>query len=261
MKKKITWTVTGLLLLSGIGFSAYYLPYWWPGYYFDHQAEYKQFSIHSDRPINRGVTFILEEVSTKLEVTKLFSRDFEFNIYFCYDPEKYARFARETGMNPNSQGMTIEPLGYVFLNLKQVGEVGRQYGNRYPYSLVSGSATHILAHELTHVLFTDQLGMFKSPDLASWKREGYAEYAASKYLKHQDTTYSFSANVNKYFAGEYKDVKPSRRHYIKNELIVEYLLDVKNVLISRFFTRSFALDTLLSELQDWAKKQKGNMVK
>lgn len=254
MKRKLIYLLITALLGIGIFVAVDNLRLLLPGFYFEHQTDYNQYSIHSDQPINRGVTFILEEVSTKLGATELYSGDEDFTVFFCYDASTYARFARELGMNPDSQGLTIEPLGYVMINLREIGNVGREFGNSHPYSLLSGSATHVLAHELTHVLITNHVGMFASPDLPSWKREGYAEYAASRYVKEQDSSYSFKEYAGHFFSDEYDEVELARQHYIKYELIVEYLLDVKELAVADLLSQSHQKDTIFNELKQWVNQ-------
>ncbi len=193
----------------------------------------------------------MKEVSTRLEASELYSDHHNFSVFLCYDPEKYGRFATEMGLLPDSQGMTIEPFGYVFINLHEIGQVGQKYRDRYPYSLLSGSAVHILAHELTHVLITQQAGMFSSHEIPMWKREGYAEYVASKYPKNQDTIYSLKQRVRDYFGGEFDEIPTRRRHYIKKELLVEYLLDTRKIPYNQLISDDVKQEQVLSEMKEW----------
>ncbi|MDR8394268.1 hypothetical protein NC796_24180 [Aliifodinibius sp. S!AR15-10] len=254
MKNKIAWVLTFIALTVGGYILAIYLPILAPGLYFDYQTEYKQYSIYSDRSINRGISFMMEEVTSKLQPIEIYSGQEEFSIYLCYEPGKYRWFSKQMNMNHESQGMTVEPLGYVFINLHRIGKIGQMYGDRYPYSLISGKATHIITHELMHVLITRELGMLDSRKLPDWKREGYAEYGASLHSKSQDTSYSFRKNVNAFLNGYYDEVKPIHRVYLKHELMVEYLITVKGITFSRLMNVTFNQDAIWQELKAWMQQ-------
>lgn len=252
LNKKINLFVFGLIIAAGSFYLLTYFPVLFPGFYFDYQQDYKQFSVYSDRPINRGIPFILEETVSKIDGSDLYSGDSNFDVYLCYNQDLYGWFARQADVKIESQGMTIEPWGSVFINLHEIGEVGQQYGYLYPYTLLSGSATHILAHELMHVLVTNHIGMFEIDDIPTWKREGYAEYAAARYAKNQDTSYSLRKRISKFMEGKYDKVDPDRRQYLRYEFVVEYLLDEKGITPQAFWDSTFNRDTVFSEMKQWA---------
>ncbi|MDZ7693763.1 MAG: hypothetical protein U5K69_22035 [Balneolaceae bacterium] len=258
IKNRLGWITVGLVLVVTSVFLVGYLPILVPGLYFDSHTEFEQYSVHADHPLNRGVNFLLREVTMKLEVTELYTGDEDFALFMCYDLSTYARFARELDVNPDSQGFTIESLGYVFINLRKIGEIGQKYGNRHPYSLLSGSATHIIAHELTHILITEHVGLFDSREIPGWKRKGYAEYAASKYLRSQDSSYSLNEQVNGFLKGNYKEVTPVRKQYIKDKLLVEYVLDAEGFSFHELMNRPLNPDSIFMELKSWSSEYLNN---
>ncbi|MDX1639695.1 MAG: hypothetical protein R3281_17160 [Balneolaceae bacterium] len=242
-----------LLILAVIGYR--YLPVIWPGLYFAHEMKYRQFSVQADQHLNRGIRFLLEEATARVQFSPLYSEDKSFHVFLCYRPKTYDHFARQMHMDASSQGFTIEPLGYLFLNLREIGDVGQRYGKQFPYSLLSGKASHILAHELTHTLITDRLGYFGSRNLAGWKREGYAEYVASGSIRSEDSTYSLVERVSSVLNGQYGEVPPARRQYIRDQLVVEYLLDIRDWSLLQLINSPVSEDEVYREMVSWARSQ------
>ncbi|MDX1618716.1 MAG: hypothetical protein R3224_08015, partial [Balneolaceae bacterium] len=225
MKRTISLTVTILLLLAAIYGGYRLLPYLYPGYYFEHNTGFNQFSVYSDSTLGDNVIPHLNEAVQRIQGNTLYPAyaPSEFRIYICYDPGLYGYFARLIDQNQASQAFTLEPFGHIFINPYGLRTVRRLYGSGelYEYSLLAGEAVHIFAHELMHVLITRKIGMFESKELPTWKREGYAEYAASIRQKRDDRSYSLGNRAEAYFSGAYDHVVAGRRFYIRNAMIVE----------------------------------------
>jgi len=245
-----------LLLLFAALYGGYrLLPYLYPGYYFEHNTGFNQFSVYSDSTLQRNVIPDLNAAVQRIQGNDLYRMHApsEINIYICYDPALYGYFARLIDQNQSSQAFTLEPFGHIFVNPYGLKTVRRLYGNGelYEHSLLSGEPAHIYAHELMHVLITNRLGMLDSKDLPTWKREGYAEYAASIKQKREDASYTLRKRAGDYFSGAYDHVVAGRRYYIRNEMIVEYLSEVKKIGFDSLMTRDINPSGIETEIKKW----------
>lgn len=260
MKKKLSWSITILLFIAAIYGVYRLLPYLYPGYYFEHNTGFNQFSVYSDSTLGDNVIPDLNEAVQRIQDNNLYPEyaPSEFRIYICYDPGLYGFFARQIGQNQAGQAFTLEPFGHIFVNPYGLRTVRRLYGSGelYDYSLLGGEAVHIFAHELMHVLITRKLGMLDSKELPNWKREGYAEYAASISQKSKDSSYKLRNRAVDYFSGAYDDLVAGRRFYIRNEMIVEYLVKVKKIGFDSLMTADINPFEVEMEMREWLRDGK-----
>ena len=105
--------------------------------------------------------------------------------------------------------------------------------------------------ELTHELTMAKLGFLKGGSLVEWKREGYAEYAASKLHKNNDLDYSIGDRLGNFYSGKYDDLSKSRKYYIRSGLLVEYLINIKGFDFERVMGAEILEKDILSEIRTW----------
>ena len=87
---------------------------------------------------------------------------------------------------------------------------------------------YYLAHELTHSLMASYLGRLKYHELPTWLREGYADYVG----KGQD---SFPDIRAKFEDSSYR----TNREYLRYELMIAYLLEVRRVGVPSLFHSNY----------------------
>ncbi|HQQ96635.1 MAG TPA: hypothetical protein PLX35_05200 [Cyclobacteriaceae bacterium] len=95
--------------------------------------------------------------------------------------------------------------------------------------------TQLLAHEMTHCMQYDRLGLWKSKPIASipdWKWEGYAEYVARQGMNRHD----FATDLDRLektdtnaWAVALDDGTVAPRTYYEAWMLVRYCLDVRKI--------------------------------
>ncbi len=124
--------------------------------------------------------------------------------------DTYETFAGKVGKPARSQGFTLHPFDYVFINLPFIKKVREDNLEGYTYHLLAGDPAHIIAHEIAHIWISDRLAYMPMRRLEDWKKEGYAEYVAAKRLKDEDVAYSFRDVAKDFWAGAFADLSPGR---------------------------------------------------
>ena len=233
----------------------YRWPILYPYSYFEYRSTYGGFTVYSDSTIDPQFGEIIGEVRRRMNRVEGYDPGISYPLFICHRQRCYERFARQMGVSIFSQGLTMEPMGYAVVNLEAIAVIDNARTRPYPYTLAQGDPAHIIAHELVHLVATSRLGIWKTVMLPEWKEEGYAEYAASLYLRQIDPGYSLPDRIRQYLDGYYREVGPTRLKYIRAGLAVEYLLDVRRLGFETVMDRSFDFDDLLQEMEDWGRSE------
>ena len=221
MTRVLKYSFLGVLVLIII-VSGYLLVTTWillnPNEKFPYHAEYKEFTIRSDEPIQKHIKQKLDSTSWRLAPVFDY-KNHRYQIYLCNNPETYGVFSKKVGKPQNTQGFNLQPLNHIFINVSFVKEMKSRNNVGFKYSILEGNLSHIIAHEICHQLIAEQIGFLRMRKIDSWKLEGFCEYAASKRIKENDTSYRFSESVANYFNGRFDTISSGRRFYIESMII------------------------------------------
>lgn len=248
----IFYSVLLVALAGSLWVFWYRWPILYPYSYFDHRETYDGFTLYSDEPPEEGFGETIREVRLRMSCVEGYGPEETYPVFACRR-SCYERFARQMGVNPFSQGLTIEPMGYAVINLQDIGMIENTYSQAYHYTLARGDPAHIIAHELVHLVTTGRLGIWRTVTLPTWKEEGYAEYAASRYTRHKNPDYSLRNRVLQYLDGYYRAVGRNRLEYIRAGLAVEYLLDERRLGFEEVMNGTFEFEEILTEMEEWAR--------
>lgn len=123
------------------------------------------------------------------------------------------------------------------------------------------NATQLLAHEMTHCLQFDKLGLWKSKPVANipnWKWEGYAEYIARQNSDQKD----LSKNINRLakadknnWAIEFDDSTIAPREYYDYWTLVQYCLDIKKMSYKQILADTTTEQTVRQEMMSWFSRR------
>ena len=157
------------IALMGI---AYFLLLLFPNPLFAYSAQVGQFNFYSDRPIPSEIQAVVEQATSKLSTSPLYTTTEPFDVFIAADQW------RRTLLMPHSRGAigTSNILtGNTVLNRCDIKDDictnDQSSFNRRPMNAV-------LAHECMHKLMAKDLGLFAYIRLPTWKNEGYCEYVA-----------------------------------------------------------------------------------
>lgn len=245
-----------VILLLYISYELYRTHHlYYPDYLFDHHTIHRNFEIYSDRPPPRDITDQLDEVTSRLEKVDGYNAENRYSIYLIHNTPLFARFTNALGMSQTIQALTVHPLGYILINLPAVERTADLYGSDYPRTLYTGDPAHIIAHELTHAVMTEQLGFITSWQLPEWKSEGYAEYGASRHSQQNTPSSTLADRAGQYLEGYYDRLSPRQQSYIRSGLLIEYLIEVKGWNFHTLMNEAIDPDTVLSNMEEWYRAE------
>lgn len=253
-KFSLTTLLKGIILIS-LAYIIFEVNRTWPLYYpdpfFDYHTSHRNFSLYSDQPIEDDLLDVVDNTAERMKSIKIYDPKDTHYVYLVYDTRLFGSFADKLKMGSTIQALTINPFGYILLNMTAIERTANIYDDHYPYTLYQGDPAYTLSHELMHVLTTSELGFFSSWFLADWKREGYAEYGATLYNRQRDSTYTLSDRINRYMDGYYDELSENQQSYIRSGIIVEYLLDIEQTGFDQLMNADMSADTIYHRMQQW----------
>ena len=128
--------------------------------------------------------------------------------------------------------------------------------NGYKWNL-----TQLLAHEMTHCLQFDKLGLWKSKPFANipnWKWEGYAEYVSRQNADQKD----LSKNIELLIATDknnweikFADSTIAPREYYENWTLIQYCIDIKKMTYNQILADTASEQIVRQEMMSWFGRQ------
>jgi hypothetical protein len=215
-----------LLLLQG-----YVLLLVFPHPLFPYELTYRGFTVRSDQPLPTAIRSVLDSAAARLAAAAVHDGTAHHTIFLSGSYPKFALFARE---HFGAFGIRSPIGGHIFISKSdpERSVVVRFGGDRNERGL-SGVITHEAVHGL----------LAKAPDgrdLPRWKEEGYAEYVTG------ESTFDYAEGVRLMAQG--RNVDSNAFRYLKYRLLVEYLLDEKEVAFEEFLTTRYDPRQLEAEL-------------
>jgi hypothetical protein len=211
-----------------------------PYTFFSYEAKYKNITVYSDRPISPALPSVLSLVEERLRKSPLNDPGLEHRIFICNDNRRFALFTnlkyRVGGVNYEWLTRNIFLRGANIDRNRLIGPSGRE---------VPGERTlaYFMAHEITHSLVSKHLGRYAYWRLPAWKQEGYADYVA------RDGDFHFREQLAA-FQRDAREMDPTRSGlYLRYQLLVTYLLEIKGITLEALLTRAFNQTSLEQEIR------------
>jgi len=222
MKKFLSSIKFFIYGLAGI-FAIYIVLLIFPQVLFAHEVSYKNFNVYSRQPLDENIYKVLDSAEIRLEKSPLYDKDLTHKIFISDTFPLYAflnpRGRGSFGNTTTGIGIMINkadvPSDLVFRNAEQ--------DNKRPLS-------DVIAHETTHLLIQNKLGLRKAFALPRWKAEGYCEYVAG------NTTIGFEEGTRRWKDNPNDD---SAYLYFKYQQMVRYLLDDEKISVEELLTKDF----------------------
>lgn len=167
--------------------------------------------VHSDEPIPASAADVIALAESRIRSSPLFDPTRTYPVYVCNARWRWDYFS---GFNDRSRGFQT-PLGrasFVRQARWDSNHLAGPDGGDGPRPL-----DVYIAHEVTHLMVADRVGIIAGRRLPVWLREGYAEYVARR------DTFNYDATRAALIAGD-EDVAV-RDPYWKHLLLVSHLLD------------------------------------
>lgn len=208
--------------------------------FYRYHIKYRQFNIYSDVEISDEIFNILDKVEEKLKTSEIYDPDLNFKIFISSEFKSYSIFCPSL---KDAFAATYPIINNIFISKTNIENnlVHRNANEDNERSLSS-----VIAHEVTHKLIENEIGIKANRKLASWKKEGYCEYISV------DSTLDIKAGVKKVYKG-YNSFSPAFA-YLKYRIFVTYLLDVKGHSFHSLVETEFNIKQLEKELSNYNNK-------
>ncbi|GHT66304.1 hypothetical protein FACS189452_01960 [Bacteroidia bacterium] len=202
---------------------------------FGYSYKYENISVHSTQPLGDSIHNILTRVSNRLYCSEI-NTAVTHNIYFCNS------FARYAFLAPTSRRAFA--VNYPIFNTIFIAKCDIANDSVYKNNIKDNYTKKLsgtIAHEATHTLIKEKIGLRKFIMLPTWKNEGYCEYIAYN-----------NANATKeakeYLIVNKNNHKPSadyRRYYYA----VAYLIDIEKMSFDDIMTTDLSLEQVLEKIE------------
>ncbi|MDR0367995.1 MAG: hypothetical protein LBH82_02490 [Bacteroidales bacterium] len=240
--KKLKKRTRKILFTTEITFSVIVLLYifilFFPQFAFTNKFEYKNFTIHYQ---NQGISkedikSVLDKSIELLSQSELFNSEFKQKIYVCNTYAQFFFFAPGSrtafGTNyPLSQNIILTKSSFA-------DNLIVRNGNDNNKRTLSGA----IAHESTHSLLENKLGLVKYKLFPKWKNEGYCEFISKESSYNEEIGMEVICN-------NINESSPSFQ-YFKYRLYATYLFQEKKITLNSFIHDDFDTDILYDEIKN-----------
>ncbi len=142
---------------------------------FAYTAERANVTLHARTPFAPETGPLLDEVVRRISRSPLYDATREQHVFLCDSKALFALFALR---QYRSGGVTQMLLGRNAFIRPSSLERNVVFGPSGVPKQAERTLTYFIAHELTHAMTADRIGGLASSRLASFQREGYADYVA-----------------------------------------------------------------------------------
>jgi hypothetical protein len=169
--------------------------------------------LRSDEGIPDAAAALVALAESRIRESPLFEPSRPYPVYVCNTRWRWNYFS---AFDDRSRAFQT-PLGRAVFTRRAVwdrNQLAGPTGRDGPRTL-----DVYLAHEVTHTMVADRLGLIRAARLPAWLREGYAEYVA------RHGTFDYAETRARLIAGEEDLVFRHRDPYLKYLLLVTHLLE------------------------------------
>jgi hypothetical protein len=215
------------------------------------KTTHNTYSIFHDKPLEPTLTSKLDAATNLLKSSEFYNPNLQLDICLN-DGSSYPKFMKTLRGQAFAWGFYNKVVLQGSANLKD----NYVELNGYKWNL-----TQLLAHEMTHCLQYDKLGLWKSNPVANipnWKWEGYAEYVS----RHNTDQKDLSKNIARLIATakdnwevNFSDSTITSREYYKYWILVQYCMDIKKMSYSQILADTTSEQKVRQEMMRWFSRR------
>jgi len=213
------WLLGGVAALLGLGF-LYVVTLLLPQLFFSWARDGASILVRSDAPIPDSAAAVIAGAEARIRQSPLFDPTRRYPVYVCNSRWRWNYFS---GFNDQSRAFATAMGRVVFTRPARWGPnrlVGPD-GSDGPRSL-----DVYIAHEVTHLMVLEHLGVMANRRLPAWLREGYAEYVARR------DTFDYDSSRKRLIAGDEAFMTRRSDPYLKYVLLIAHLLEREGLDVS-----------------------------
>ena len=208
--------------------------------FYRHHISYKQFKIYADIEINDAIYEILDEVDKQLKISEIYESNLNCKIFISSGFKPYSIFSPSY---KDAFAVTYPIINNIFISKT---DIENNLVQRNAEEDNERSLSSVIAHEVTHKLIENEIGIKANRKLEIWKKEGYCEYISG------ESKLNLKAGIKKV----YKNSNSSSPafSYLKYRILVTYLIDVKGHSFRSLVKTEFDIRQLEKELTNYGNK-------
>ena len=260
MRKSIKKTFLSILSILGISVLVWIILMANPSLSYANKTQIDFITVYHNQPLDAGAEAVLEDVIRIIRKADIF--DENTNIQLCINDDK---------VYPNLFPWVGGPTAFALFDKAVIKECSLHFDENAAktkwavnnYEDRTFNLTWLLAHEMSHNLqFQENLGyIIKSTGgtQINWKLEGHAEYIAREYKNDG----KLKSKIKTYLAEEKKehnglpvfDLEDGTKQilsYYKYSLIIQYLMDEKQMSYQDICASATSQDSLYEEMLEWS---------
>lgn len=208
---------------------------------------HNNYTIFHNKPIAKILTIKIDKATELLKASEFYNSKLQLDICLN-DGSKYPKIMQTIRGKAFAWGF------YDKVVLQGTSNFNDNYIelNGYKWNL-----TQLLAHEMTHCLQFEKLGLWKSNPLANipnWKWEGYAEYVSRQNTDQKNLSKNiarFLATDKNNWAINFADSTIAPREYYDYWTLVQYCIDIKKMNYKQVLTDTTSEQTVRQEMMMW----------
>ena len=256
--KRVTLSALSILFISFLFWTLFLLN---PSWSYANETHYEFVTVYHNEALEANTEQVIKAAINIIKNSELFDKD--ISIQLCMNDD---------AIYPNLHALVGDPLAYALLDKtiiknctisfdKNIAETKWPVNN---YEYRKFDLTYLLAHEFSHNLQfnADTKYVIKTTlGTLNWKLEGHAEYIARQFkndgqLKEKIAKYLEEAQKehNGLPVFELADGTKQILSYFKNALVVQYLMEQKEMNFSQVCALDKGLDEVYTEMIEWSKK-------
>lgn len=222
-----------------------------PVFTYANKTTHNNFKIFHHQPLHPELTIKLDQAAVFLQKSEFYHSKLQLDICLN-DGSKYTELLRI---------LRGQAFAWGFYN-KVVMQGNTNYKENYvELNGYKWNLTQLLAHEMTHCLQFDKLGLWKSKPIANipnWKWEGYAEYISRQNNDQKDLFQNMArlltADKNNWGI-MFADSTIASREYYDSWTLVQYCMDVKKMTYKQILADTISEQTVRQEMTRWFSRQ------
>lgn len=215
------------------------------------KTTYKNFTIYHNKPVDNPMFRKLDNAEQLLTTSEFFNPKLKLDICLN-DGSAYPALI---------QKIRGQAFAWGFYNKVVLQGKANYTSNYVELNGYKWNLTQLLAHEMTHCLQFDKLGLLKSKpvaDIPNWKWEGYAEYIArqdseQKILKTNIERLLKTGEKN--WAITFSDGTIVPKEYYNYWTLVQYALDIKKMSYQQLLADTTTEKLVRQQMMNWYMQQ------
>ena len=194
---------------------------------FDYETSYGNLSLYSDQPFDKTKAInILIDVDQRLKTSPIFDKNVVHRAFICNETWREELFLQGAG---RIGGLNHFPTArHVFLTKARVEDDALLSPRGRPIA-EPRSLSYYLAHEFTHTLIGDQVGVVEFNTMPRWLAEGYPDYVAL------GPNYSYQKALESYQNRDPRVHGTLAEDYLRYGVLVAYALERQRTEVTKLF--------------------------